>query len=46
MGCACKNKKGSGWKVTLKGGLSIEKPTEEAARTFAAKHPGSKVSKN
>lgn len=45
MACSCKGKKGERWKVTLSGGLSIEKTTEAAARTFAARHPGSVVTK-
>lgn len=45
MGCGCNKKKGDRWKVTLKNGLPIEKASEQAAREFAAKHPGSTVSK-
>jgi hypothetical protein len=45
MACACKGKKGQRWKVTLKGGLSVEKTTEAAAVAFSAKHPGSVVTR-
>lgn len=45
MACACGKSKGPRWKVTLPGGLTIEKTTEAAAKTFASRHPGSTVSK-
>lgn len=47
MACSCgKGKKGERWTVTLRGGLTIEKTSEALAVKFAAKHPGSRVSKN
>jgi len=46
MACACKNKgKRERYTVTLPGGLSITKSSEAEAKSFSAKHPGSKVVK-
>ena len=46
MACACKNKaKLDRYTVKLPGGLKITKNSEAEAKTFAAKHPGSTVSK-
>lgn len=46
MGCACKDKTKRGtYKVKLPGGLTVTKSTEAAATAFAAKHPGSTVTK-
>ena len=45
--CSCRNKGGARDKftITLPGGLKITKTTQAAATAFAAKHPGSTVSK-
>lgn len=43
--CSC-NKNRKKFTVTLKGGIKITKSTEEAAKAFAAKHPGAVVTKN
>ncbi len=46
MACSCgKNKGKERFTVTLPGGLKITKGSEAEAKTFAAAHPGSKVSK-
>jgi hypothetical protein len=47
MGCACgKGKaKRETYTVKLPGGLKVTKTSEAAATAFAAKHPGSTVSK-
>lgn len=46
MACACKNKgKRETYKVKLKGGLTVTRPTEAEAKAYAAKHPGSTVTK-
>lgn len=45
MGCNCGGKKRERYTVRLPGGTTITKTTEEAAKTFAAKHPGATVSK-
>jgi hypothetical protein len=46
MGCACKNKgKIERFTVKLPGGLKITKNTAADAAKFAAKHPGSTVTK-
>lgn len=47
MACACgKNKvKRENYQVRLPGGTTITKTSEEEAKRFAAKHPGSKVVK-
>jgi hypothetical protein len=47
MACSCKdrNKKRETYKVKLPGGLTVTKSSEADAKTFAAKHPGSKVLK-
>lgn len=42
MGCACNKSK---FKVRLPGGMEVAKPTEDAAKKFAAKHPGATVIK-
>lgn len=44
MACACKSKR-ERYVVQLKGGLKVPKNSEAEARSFAAKHPGSKVIK-
>lgn len=44
MGCGC-GKKRERYVVTLPGGLRVTKPTESAAKAYAAKHPGATVSK-
>ena len=46
MACACKGAKNRGtYKIKLPGGLTVTKSTEAAATAFAAKHPGSTVTK-
>lgn len=45
MPCACKNKKRVTYNVKLPGGLSVTKNSEAEAKSFAAKHPGSTVTK-
>lgn len=47
MACACgKGKaKRETYKIKLPGGLEVTKTSEAAATAFAAKHPGSKVTK-
>lgn len=46
MGCACKGRASRGtFVVQLPGGLKVTKSTEAAATAYAAKHPGSKVTK-
>lgn len=37
--CAC-GKKREQYEVVLSGGIKIKKPTEAAAKAFAARHPG------
>lgn len=44
MGCNC-GKKREKYQVKLPGGITISKPTEDAAKTYAAKHPGATVTK-
>lgn len=47
--CSCKGKakaaKSETYTVTMPGGMKITKPNEAAAKVFAAKHPGAKVTK-
>ena len=46
MGCNCGAKKRSAsFKVRLPGGLTVSKSSEDEAKKFAAKHPGSKIIK-
>lgn len=46
MACGCKGAKNRQiYKITLPGGLTVTKTSEAAALAFAAKHPGSTVSK-
>jgi len=46
MACSCGKAKNRGtYKVTLPGGLVVNKSTQEAATSYAAKHPGSTVKK-
>lgn len=46
MSCACKNKgKRETYKVKLPGGLTITRNTQAEATAYAAKHPGSTVTK-
>jgi hypothetical protein len=45
MACACKKGKRENYVVQLKGGLKVPKSSEAEAKSFAAKHPGSKVIK-
>lgn len=46
MGCGCKGAKNrKTYVVQLPGGLKINKTSEAAALTFAARHPGAKVIK-
>lgn len=46
MACACKGAKNrQTYKVKLPGGLTVTKTSEAAAKSFAAKHPGSTVIK-
>jgi len=45
--CNCKNKTANrqSYTVKLPGGIKVTKTSEAAATAFAAKHPGSTVSK-
>lgn len=43
--CSC-NKKREKFTVKLKGGITITKGSEAAAKAFAAKHPGAVVTKS
>lgn len=43
--CPCKNKKRETYKVKLPGGMTVTRTTQEAATAYAAKHPGSTVTK-
>lgn len=46
MACSCgKAKNRQRFEVKLPGGLKIVKNTEDEAKRFAAKHPGSTVSR-
>lgn len=47
MGCACGKGKASreNYTVQLAGGLKVTKTSEAAAKSYSAKHPGSKVIK-
>jgi hypothetical protein len=45
MACSCKGKTRETFTVKLPGGLSVTKASEAEAKTFAAKHPGSTVTK-
>lgn len=45
IACACKNKNRETYKVRLPGGLTVTKTTEAQATAYAAKHPGSTVTK-
>lgn len=41
MGCNCGGKKRERWTVTLPNGLKVTKSSEQEAKRFAGKHPGS-----
>ncbi len=43
--CNCKKKTSGSFKVKLPGGLTVTKRTEAEATAYAAKHPGSTVTK-
>ena len=45
MACACKKGKRETYKVKLPGGLTITRNTQAEATAYAAKHPGSTVTK-
>ena len=46
IACSCKNKgKRETYKVKLKGGLTVTRNTQAEAMAYAAKHPGSTVTK-
>jgi hypothetical protein len=45
MACACKKGKRETYKVKLPGGLTVTKNSQAEATTYAAKHPGSTVTK-
>lgn len=44
MACGCKKNR-SKFIVKLPGGLEVQKASETAAKSYAAKHPGSRVIK-
>lgn len=46
IGCSCKNKgKRETFKIKLPGGLTVTKNSQAEATAYAAKHPGSVVTK-
>lgn len=45
MGCGCNKKRGARYQVQLKNGLIITKGSEEEAKAYSDKNPGSKVIK-
>lgn len=43
--CSCKNKNKAKFTVKLPGGMKVTKNSEAEATAFAARHPGSTVTK-